>query len=223
LKPVVVFVDEIDQMLSARSMSGQTASHEVEQRMLARLLEFMGDDRHRGEILWIGATNRPDLLDAAMLRRFDRVLPFMNPTLAQVRGLLSDLATVLGLRLEGNSLEWDGICETIHARNLSCDSIQKIIRHACEIAALPPGGTGKRINPTEVQTALADYIPNHDPNRYLFMCLHSLAAVSFVSDLPWSRGSEVPGEFQAYVTTEDDIVTGIDRLAIEQTLRNIPR
>ncbi len=41
----------------------------------------MSDTSHRGKILWVGASNRPELIDPAMKRpgRFDLVLPFLLP------------------------------------------------------------------------------------------------------------------------------------------------
>lgn len=224
LKPVVVFVDEIDQMLSARDMTGQAASHEVEQHVLARLLEFMGNDRYRGEILWIGATNRPDLLDAAMLRRFDRVVPFMNPDLGQIKGLVDDLAKVLGLTLYGGADDWHDVYRMMEDKNLSCDSIQKTIRHASELVALHKKNNGKTISPDDVSMAVHDYIPNHDPRKYLFMCLHSLAAISFVSDIPWAKKDDVPVDLREFVTYDDnDQIIGVDRRSIEDRLPGILR
>ncbi len=224
LKPVVVFVDEIDQMLSARDMTGQSSSHEVEQHVLARLLEFMGNDRYRGEILWIGATNRPDMLDAAMLRRFDRVIPFMNPTLQQIEGLVADLGKVLGLTLDGNDSDWSSVHKLMETKNLSCDSIQKTVRHASELVASSPGNNGRTILPDDVMMAVHDYIPNHDPKKYQFMCLHSLAAISFVSDIPWTGKSEVPGELQQFLEYDDeDRIVGVNRRGIEEKLPGILR
>ena len=226
LRPVVLFVDEIDQMMSARSMSGQATSHEVEQHLLARLLAFMGDDRYRGEILWIGATNRPDLLDAAMLRRFDRVLPFMNPSREQIRGLVADLAKVLNLNLMTEQSGWDEIYQLMEERDLSCDAIQKAIRHASELSVLASEPDWRTIKPEAVKMAVLDYIPNHDPDRYRFMCLHSLAAVSFVTDIPWAEKAQVPTEFQDYLKydSQDSVtVVGIDRVKIEDALTTLAR
>ncbi len=80
LGPVVVFEDEIDQQEQARGNvfhgdSGVTA------RMTAAKLAFMSDVAHRGIILWVAASNRPDLMDQAMLRpgRFDDLIPFFPP------------------------------------------------------------------------------------------------------------------------------------------------
>jgi SpoVK/Ycf46/Vps4 family AAA+-type ATPase len=78
LHPVVVFIDEIDQAISRRD-TGQSGDSGVGARMFARLLEEMSNPTNRGRILWVAATNRADIIDEAMLRRFDRVVPLLTP------------------------------------------------------------------------------------------------------------------------------------------------
>jgi transitional endoplasmic reticulum ATPase len=69
--PCIVFFDEIDALLPARGMGG--ADSHVSERVLSQFLtEMDGVEELRG-VLVLGATNRPDLLDPALLRpgRFD--------------------------------------------------------------------------------------------------------------------------------------------------------
>jgi ATP-dependent 26S proteasome regulatory subunit len=76
LAPTIVFIDEIDQAVK-RGVDG--GSNQQDQRIFQRLLEFMADTSHRGEIVFLAATNRPDLMDAALRRpgRFDKKVPFL--------------------------------------------------------------------------------------------------------------------------------------------------
>lgn len=78
LAPCLVIVDEIDQMGLGRENSGDSG---VSNRLFRRLLEFMSDTSHRGRIVFVGLTNRPDLLDPALKRpgRFDRKVPVLPP------------------------------------------------------------------------------------------------------------------------------------------------
>ncbi|HEV2472023.1 MAG TPA: ATP-binding protein, partial [Chthonomonadales bacterium] len=69
LHPVIVFIDEIDQAMVRRD-TGQGGDSGVGARMFARLLEEMSNAANRGRILWVAATNRADMLDEALLRRF---------------------------------------------------------------------------------------------------------------------------------------------------------
>ena len=76
LAPTIVFIDEIDQ---AMKRGGDGDSNQQDQRIFQRLLEFMADTSHRGEIVLLATTNRPDLMDAALRRpgRFDKKIPFL--------------------------------------------------------------------------------------------------------------------------------------------------
>jgi len=76
LAPTIVFIEEIDQAMK-RGSDGD--SNQQDQRIFQRLLEFMADTSHRGEIVFLATTNRPDLMDAALRRpgRFDKKVPFL--------------------------------------------------------------------------------------------------------------------------------------------------
>jgi len=71
--PCVVFFDEIDSLAGRR---GAETGSKVTERVLNQMLAEMDGLEDLKDILVIGATNRPDMLDAALLRpgRFDRIL-----------------------------------------------------------------------------------------------------------------------------------------------------
>ncbi len=89
-RPCLVFIDEIDQAM-ARGESGDSG---VSQRVFKRLMEVMSDTSLRGHVLIIGATNRPDLLDAALLRpgRLDKKIPILAPD-QEERAAILDVLT----------------------------------------------------------------------------------------------------------------------------------
>ena len=77
----IVFIDELDAV--GRSRGGSSLSHEEREQTLNQLLvEMDGFEGHQG-IVVIAATNRPDILDPALLRpgRFDRQVTVANPDL----------------------------------------------------------------------------------------------------------------------------------------------
>ena len=67
--PSIVFIDEIDAIAPKR----EEVSGETERRVVAQLLTLMDGLKSRGQVVVIGATNRPDALDPALRRggRFD--------------------------------------------------------------------------------------------------------------------------------------------------------
>lgn len=75
MRPCVVFIDEIDSVGSKRSNRGDSASKETN-NTLTTLLERMDGISSSSGILFIGATNRVDALDDAILRpgRFDKII-----------------------------------------------------------------------------------------------------------------------------------------------------
>ena len=83
--PSIVFIDEIDTIGRARTGSGAPDAKEREQGLLQLLVEMDGFDTKKSGVLLIGATNRKEVLDAALLRsgRFDRVLRMGLPTMAE--------------------------------------------------------------------------------------------------------------------------------------------
>lgn len=81
LAPVLVFCDELDQSVNR----GSTGDSGVSNRMFQSLLQNMSDTTLRGKVLWVGATNRPDMMDPALKRRgrFDKIIPFLPPDAKQ--------------------------------------------------------------------------------------------------------------------------------------------
>lgn len=80
LAPCVLFVDEIDQKVR-RTSGGGGGGDSVEGNIFGKLLEFFSDQSHRGQILLVAATNRPDNIDAALKRpgRIDAKIPLLPP------------------------------------------------------------------------------------------------------------------------------------------------
>ncbi len=80
--PTIMFIDELDAVGSRRLDIATSGDREV-QRTLMQLLSEMDGFESRGNVRIIAATNRPDILDPALLRpgRFDRIIQFDLPNL----------------------------------------------------------------------------------------------------------------------------------------------
>jgi len=75
--PSIIFIDELDAIAPKR----EEVTGEVERRVVAQLLALMDGLTGRGNVIVIGATNRPDALDPALRRpgRFDREIEIGVP------------------------------------------------------------------------------------------------------------------------------------------------
>lgn len=80
--PCIIFIDEIDTIGKKRDNGGMGGNDEREQTLNQLLAEMDGFDAKKGVVI-LGATNRPESLDPALLRpgRFDRRVPVQLPDL----------------------------------------------------------------------------------------------------------------------------------------------
>ncbi|MCX6425898.1 MAG: ATP-dependent zinc metalloprotease FtsH, partial [Actinobacteria bacterium] len=80
--PAIVFVDEIDAVGRHRG-AGMGGGHDEREQTLNQLLVEMDGFEANGSVILIAATNRPDILDPALLRpgRFDRQIAVERPDL----------------------------------------------------------------------------------------------------------------------------------------------
>jgi proteasome regulatory subunit len=78
--PTILFIDELDAIGAIRMQDDTSGDREVNRTLMQLLSELDGFDQ-RGNIKFIGATNRADILDPALLRpgRFDRIVEFPIP------------------------------------------------------------------------------------------------------------------------------------------------
>jgi len=75
--PTIIFMDEIDAIAPKR----EEVTGEVERRMVSQLLTLLDGLKGRGQVIVIGATNRPNSIDPALRRpgRFDREIEIGVP------------------------------------------------------------------------------------------------------------------------------------------------
>ncbi|MGH3125002.1 MAG: ATP-dependent zinc metalloprotease FtsH, partial [Streptosporangiaceae bacterium] len=100
--PCIIFVDEIDAIGQRRAGSGAYVSNDEREQTLNQLLSEMdGFDTSQG-IVVLGATNRPEVLDPALLRpgRFDRQITIPLPN-------LTERAAILAVHCKGKHLASD--------------------------------------------------------------------------------------------------------------------
>jgi SpoVK/Ycf46/Vps4 family AAA+-type ATPase len=135
LAPVVVFVDEIDQALPGRQ-TGPAGDSGVGQRMFSTLLQFMADPKNAGQVIFVAASNRADLLDPALLSRFQYVIPFLLPNGKGREDILWELGQMKKSRMSFSFRE-DGWSSD---RNLI--QVIKATGGSQKIVSPPPSGAG---------------------------------------------------------------------------------
>ncbi|MFO7966687.1 MAG: proteasome-activating nucleotidase [Archaeoglobaceae archaeon] len=107
--PAIIFIDELDAIAARRTGSDTSGDREVQRTLMQLLAEMDGFDP-RGEIKIIGATNRIDILDPAILRpgRFDRIIEIELPTFEERIQILKIHTRNMSI---GNGVDFDKLSE----------------------------------------------------------------------------------------------------------------
>ena len=105
LAPVLVFCDELDQ--SDMSRRGNGSGNPVAANLFNAMLQFMADETLRGRVIMVFASNRPDLLDPALLRfgRMDAIIPVLLPGEEDRRAILAAQGAAQGTALPAAAVE----------------------------------------------------------------------------------------------------------------------
>ncbi|MBF0559184.1 MAG: ATP-dependent zinc metalloprotease FtsH [Nitrospirae bacterium] len=135
-QPSIIFIDEIDAVGRTRG-TGFGGGHDEREQTLNQLLSEMDGFESHEEVIVIAATNRPDVLDPALLRpgRFDRHIMIDRPGLKERRGILD-------VHVRGKSL----------AEDVDLDSV----------ARGTPGMTGADLENLANEAALIAIRKDHD-------------------------------------------------------------
>ena len=124
LQPSIIFIDEADSLLNSRQAGEHDSSRRLKTEFLARFdgVSSQSDDR----ILVLGATNRPQDIDDAVMRRFPRRILVNMPSPNERLLILQHF-----LRVENHALSHDELKEIADAtKNFSASDIKSLARHA---------------------------------------------------------------------------------------------
>ncbi len=207
--PCIIFVDELDALGKARGLNPMGGHDEREQTLNQLLVEMDGFDPRAGVII-VAATNRPEILDPALLRpgRFDRHVAIDKP---DIRGR----EAILNVHAKGVKLGPDVDLKKIAAMTpgfVGAD-LANLINEAALIAARREreevtmadfqeaadriiGGLEKRnrvMNPKEKEIVayhesghalVAMVLPNADPVSKISIIPRGIAALGYTQQLP---------------------------------------
>jgi AAA+ superfamily predicted ATPase len=173
---VLLIIDEADRSLSAGESDGGTSS-----RVIARLKEFMSDTDHRGRVVILMMTNRPDKLDTDLKRpgRFDVKVPFFFPEEPEERELIYKALVRKNKLILADGVSWEYAVEA--SEGYSGAELEAILLNAAGKAA--ESGTDV-IAQEELDAAAGDVIPSRDTHMLQFMELLAVFECSARRMLP---------------------------------------
>ena len=129
--PCIIFVDEID-AVGRRRGAGMGGSHDEREQTLNQILVEMDGFDTSTEVIVMAATNRPDILDPALLRpgRFDRRVTMDTPDMQGRRAILD-------VHVKGKPLDEDVELDTVarHSAGFVGADIENLVNEAAIYAA----------------------------------------------------------------------------------------
>lgn len=225
--PCIVFIDELDAVGKARGINPIQQNDEREQTLNQLLAEMDGFDPRKGVII-LGATNRPEILDQALLRagRFDRQVVVGRPDL---QGRLD----ILKIHAKKVRLGSDVDLQIIAARTpgMVGSDLANVINEAALLAArygkeavsmdeldkaidrimAGPEKKSRVMAPEEKRRVayhesghalVAESLPTADPVRKVTIIPHGVAALGYTQQLPTQ---------DRYLYTKEEL---LDRMAV---------
>lgn len=180
---VLLIIDEADRSMSSGDNDGGTTS-----RVIARLKEFMSDTRHRGRVVILMMTNRPDKIDTDLKRpgRLDLKIPFFFPDTDEDRRRVLE-AVVRKNRLK--LAEGADLGPVAHgAAGYSPAELESVLIAA---AGLALDDDRELISSDDLAQAVRDVIPSRDTRMLEFMEMLAVFESSSRRMLP-QRFQEMP-------------------------------
>jgi len=225
--PAIVFIDELDAVGKARGLNPMQQNDEREQTLNQLLAEMDGFDPRKGVII-LAATNRPEILDAALLRagRFDRHVVVDRPDLrgrleilrlhAQTIRLAEDIdLEAIAARTPGmvgsdlaNVINEAALLAARHGKTVVTmeeldEAIDRILAGPQKKSRIMAPEEKKRVAYHESGHALvAEMLPTTDPVRKVSIIPHGIAALGYTQQQPMQ---------DRYLYTQDEL---LDRITV---------
>nr|WP_314467621.1 CDC48 family AAA ATPase [uncultured Novosphingobium sp.] len=151
--PCVIFIDEIDSLVPARGMGGGGGEPQVTSRVVNTILAEMDGMEELQSVVLIGATNRPALVDPALLRpgRFDELVYVGTPDEA-------GREHILGIHTARMPLAEDVSLRDVAARTerFTGADLEDVVRRAGLIAIRKRGAEVEQVRREDFDDALED-------------------------------------------------------------------
>lgn len=202
--PVVVLID-MDRAWALRA--SLQPSHLVS-TLPVELLNAIDDPSLHGKVIWVGSSNRPDLMDAIFRRDgvFDHRLVFLPPAPAERADILEHFfndAEIAVQHVDFGKIGGDGFTDGLCSSHLNV-----IVQRSYNIAKR---NNRQAVTEADLIEAAIDYVPEYSPEMNEFTALLALREANSRSMIP----AELPEEFRGFVAGNRINKTAINQRVIE--------
>ena len=198
---VLLIIDEADRSMSGGDSDGGTSS-----RVIARLKEFMSNTEHRGRIVVVMMTNRPDKIDIDLKRpgRLDYKIPFFFPQDDETRTAIMQAL----IRKNKISLAAEANPEQVQDEltGFSAAELESVLLRAIQLST---AADRAEVNQEDLIQASKDVIPSRDTRMLEYMEMLAVFEASSRQMLP-AKYRELP---------VDQIQKRLDQLRLQLGLR----
>ena len=194
---VLLIIDEADRSLSSNDSDGGTSS-----RVIARLKEYMSDTDHRGRVVILMMTNRPDKLDTDLKRpgRFDFKIPFFFPEVPSERQKILEALTRKNKVTLAEGVTWDVAVE--NTEGYSSAELEAVLLAAVNRAA---DAESDVVLQEHLDIAAKDVIPSRDTRMLNYM--------EYLAVFEASSKEMLPERYQEIST--DEVHAKLDQLRMQ--------
>jgi transitional endoplasmic reticulum ATPase len=159
---VLLIIDEADRSMG----SGSDGDGGTTSRVIARLKEFMSDTSHRGRVVMLMMTNRPDKLDADLKRpgRFDLKIPFFFPATTETRLAILQASTRKNQIALASGAKLDSVA--VATEGYSSAELELVVLAAAAVAS---DADRSEVSQADLDQAVGDVIPSRDTRMLAYM------------------------------------------------------
>jgi SpoVK/Ycf46/Vps4 family AAA+-type ATPase len=219
--PCVVFVDECDQLLGGRSTNAGDGG--VDARIFGSILAETGNSESRGSVQWLLASNRPDLLDVALLDRAGARVVVLTPPARDRALLIAHIAGELG-RTASPDVIFTKLASDPKLGMASVRDLFEVVSVAGRHADTEAGEIGVPLARRHLERSIREFTAG-DSLETEFIALTALRHIRFSEGLPWigPDGGRLEGvEIPPYAEAVVDPATGyLDGLKLAARLRQV--
>ncbi len=178
LAPVLVFIDDIDKPEGISWGSGQNSTTPIP----LELLVFMGNPKLRGKVLWVGASNRPDLIDVEFTKYgvFEEKLVFLLPDKNERADILQKMFIQNEIPFD-NGLNFSNVTDDKYTQGYAASELNELAKRSYRLARLNGRDS---VSEQDVITAAESFISKYDPNMSEYTSLLAIREVNSKDMLP---------------------------------------